>query len=663
MKDRLYAFFIGNKPFIREEYTKHRDSAYGFKKYVLFLYIILLNMVYPFLLKKRNPFYGGKTCGGKSESSASKRMSPEDTAEKLLKYDVISFDVFDTLILRNVSEPGGVFDAVGIKLLYPGFRKIRVKSEKKAREKKYNKSKCREVTLSEIWDKTGGETGIDKKTGIKAEWECEKSLCTGNPYMKSVLKILNKHKKRIIAVTDTYLPEKKVRKLLEVCGIKEIQEIYCSCEYDKSKAMGSLYAFVKEREGKNLSFAHVGDNKKSDVKNARSHGIKAVYYKNINRAGSAYRTCDMTLFVGSLYRGIINSRIHCGFDTFSWEYEYGFIYGGLFAVGYCKFIKKFVSLNNIQKILFLSRDGALLKKLYERMYPEDKKKTEYVYWSRLAALKICREYFKDEYYGRMIFHKASGKYTLREVLGTMELPLGLKETEKAVNACGESVFNRETGKKLKCFIEKNGEKVREGYREQREAGKIYYKKILENCSSAAAVDIGWAGSGAAMLDTAVNKVWNLNCDIRGIIGGAVSFNSPDRDSWECYLQTGKVISYMFSRGKNRDLWLFHNPSRGHNLYFESLFSDASGSLIGFYLDKNGQVMPRFKENSVNPEKINEVHKGILDFAEIFLSIEKSLGFEIKICGRDAYAPMFAVCRSRNKKFKKKLRELADCENL
>ena len=55
-------------------------------------------------------------------------------------------------------------------------------------------------------------------------------------------------------------------------------------------------------------------------------------------------------------------------NTYSMEYEYGFIYGGLFVLGYCQFIHKYCTSHKIDKILFLSRDGDILKQVYDQIF-------------------------------------------------------------------------------------------------------------------------------------------------------------------------------------------------------------------------------------------------------------------------------------------------------
>ena len=48
-----------------------------------------------------------------AESSLDRKLPPEELAKKLLTYDVISFDIFDTLIFRPFEKPTDLFHMVG----------------------------------------------------------------------------------------------------------------------------------------------------------------------------------------------------------------------------------------------------------------------------------------------------------------------------------------------------------------------------------------------------------------------------------------------------------------------------------------------------------------------------------------------------------------------
>ncbi len=666
MKDRIYGLLVNRVPGIRERYLNKRNQNHGMNRYKALFYLLWLNIQY-YLLFQRNigqsqrcPFYEEKILYNKdSESSLSKLDNPEVFAQKLMKYDVISFDVFDTLILRSISNPTDVFFFVGMKLQYPDFKRIRIEAEQKARQIKYNKKGTWEISLEEIWDVIENETGISKQTGIKTELEYEKIFCKANPYMLKVIKELQKANKKIIITSDMYLGKDFIKELLSQCGYDTFYKYYVSCDYNKSKHDGSLYEIIKQEIGGQLTYVHIGDHEFSDKEQALMHNIKAYLYNNVNHIGNKYRTEDMSAITGSIYRAIINNHIHNGLSNFSREYEYGFIYGGLFVTGYCRFIHDYIKSHNTDKILFLSRDGAVLVKAYNLMYPEENKNTEYVYWSRLAAIKLSAQYYKNDYFRRFLYHKVNQKYTIRQIMQSMELTSMLESLCSAIKIHPEMELTYKNVEKIKKYLIDSWQQVLKCYEEQINAGKQYYSVILNGCKSVAAVDIGWAGSGAVMLNYIVNNIWNISCTITGIIAGTNTCLSLETDAMEQFLLNGQLVSYMYSQYKNRDLWKLHDPAKNHNLYWELLLGDSNGSLKGFYFDHDGNYELKFKEDNANKESIYEIHRGILDFVQQFLQLEKRIDHIIPISGRDAYAPMINIENKKNKKFMKDLEGLMD----
>ena len=111
-----------------------------------------------------------------SESARSRREPPRALARRLAHFDVVSFDVFDTLLLRDVDRPEEVFSFVGAKLGYPDFRRLRVEAERRAREKKSRAPGAGEVTLSEIWQELERMTALPPAEGMAAEREAEAAL-------------------------------------------------------------------------------------------------------------------------------------------------------------------------------------------------------------------------------------------------------------------------------------------------------------------------------------------------------------------------------------------------------------------------------------------------------------------------------------------------------
>src|SRR5690606_28650164 len=136
----------------------------------------------------------------------------------LLAYDVISFDIFDTLILRPFAKPHDLFMIVGEKLNLTDFTRLRREAEKKARERALLDKGKHEVNIYDIYEILEFNLGLDKEQGVRVELETELEFCSPNPYMLEVFKILKEHGKRLVAVSDMYLTGSMIEKLLQKNG-------------------------------------------------------------------------------------------------------------------------------------------------------------------------------------------------------------------------------------------------------------------------------------------------------------------------------------------------------------------------------------------------------------------------------------------------------------
>ncbi len=641
MRLKIYNLFVNKHAGIRQRYHSLHDNSKGLFKIISWFYLIWLNLAYYVLFQrwlgkeKSIEVYESKSLiTNRPESRMSPLGTPEQLVESLRKYDVISFDIFDTLIFRPFSAPTDLFFILGQQFDYLDFKRIRIESEHKARIKEYKMSKSYEVTLEDIWKQMESATGIDAAEGMKAEIDAELSFCYANPYMKKVFQALADMGKHIVITSDMYLPKKVLNQMLVQNGYSGYDNLFLSCEEHLSKAKGQLYDLVKSycesRYGTGLTFAHVGDNENSDVKNARAHGFHSFHYPNVNTNTLMYRAFDMSPIIGAAYRGIVNNRLYSGLDSMNMNQEYGYIYGGLFILGYCQYIHNYVQNNGIEKVLFLSRDGEIVKRVYDNLFPEDA--TEYVYISRLAAAKLSAGYMKYDFLRKMVYHKVGIGKSMNQVLEAMELS-DLSFEDGDVKLTPDNVDD------LVDYINANWDKVLEIYKPQRDAAGIWYRDIIGNAKSAVAVDIGWAGSGFVALKNMFEKEWHINCRLTGIVAGTNTAHNAEPDMSETMLLDGSLSSYLYSSMENRDLFKKHDPAKDYNLFFELITSSPSPSFRGFYFDENNNVELRFSKPEDNPEGVKDIWYGIEKFVEDYKAHFGNYDYMFNISGRDAYAPM------------------------
>lgn len=200
------------------------------------------------------------------------------------KYDIICFDIFDTLIERTVDKPSIIFDLVGSKVLDKGqrgdFRIARINAERRAREK----STSGEVTLDDIY-LCLPEEYKDGRTKLKnAEMELELDYCVRKKSMIAAYECCMLSNKSIFLISDMYLPETLICRMLDKCGVTGFKKIYISNVYGCNKISGKLFEIVmRENNVKKDTILHIGDSVKADFLGARKVGIHSYLIRRKNR--------------------------------------------------------------------------------------------------------------------------------------------------------------------------------------------------------------------------------------------------------------------------------------------------------------------------------------------------------------------------------------------
>ena len=263
MRMKIYNVLVNRHDGIRSRYHKVHDGGGAGRKILSYLYLLWMNFCYYFCFCR---FLGRKEAAAVYEEkrlpalpeSAGQKLSVSEYVDVLSQYDVISFDIFDTLLFRPFSEPADLFYFLGERLGLPDIRRIRMEQERLARQQGYEKRGHYEVTLAEIWEAMEQSTGIPASRGMAQEEALELEFCYANPFMKEVFQALRQKGRRIICISDMYLPRAFLEKLLEKNGYNGIHKLYVSCDYGKSKAKGGLFKQVTEAFPAKTTFIHVG---------------------------------------------------------------------------------------------------------------------------------------------------------------------------------------------------------------------------------------------------------------------------------------------------------------------------------------------------------------------------------------------------------------------
>ncbi len=577
-----------------------------------------------------------------AESEVLRRPTPLQFVKQLMAYDVISFDIFDTLLLRPLAKPQHLFMILGDKHNCVNFMSIRMEAEREARNLAAIKKGNREVTIYDIYELIQLRTGIEKNYGVQVELETELNLCFANPYMKEVFEIVKSQNKKIIAISDMYLPKDMIVQLLEKSGYTGFQEVFVSSESNCSKRDKFLFKMALKKFDKTTRIIHVGDNYETDILSAKELGIATKHYNNVHEVGNKYRADGMSELIGSTYSGIINTHLHNGIKQYSPHYEFGFIYGGLYVLGYCKWIYDYAKKNNIDKILFLSRDGDIYQKVFNFLYKD--MKNEYVYWSRIANTKYTIDKNRDDFLTRMVLHKALGvtEVTMKGLLKSLDLDEMISLLSK-YNLNEDEIVHKGNVKLVEQFFVDNWEIVVEKLSEENEIVKEYFEKAIEGSKRVAVVDVGWIGSGGAGIKYLIEEKWNLDCKVYSLVAASRYWNHTANIN---QIMKNETEPYIFSRMYNRNLYDWHsNTNKGTNNIFFELFTQARyPSFAGFKKNESGYKL-LFDVPEIENYKITEkIHKGIFDFVKIYNDTFSEYEYLFNITGYDAYLPFRMIIK-------------------
>lgn len=285
--------------------------------------------------------------------------------KQINKHQIISFDIFDTLLVRPYIEPINLFDHIEQVFQIRGFSKERQRAEVRARENSSNE----EISLNEIYCNIHSKY----KSLKQRELEFEKQMLQTNPQILKIFEYAKIMGKTIIITSDMYLPKQFLESILKEKGIFGWNNFYLSSELNKTKRSGNLYKHIlDELNVKPNKILHIGDNKHSDEKMAQKNGIKTFLvpknFKILIKEQPAYQnyyTANKKLSRSIILSMIAYNHVNC--KNSSYWYNLGWNYGGPSILAYIQWIEKQAQQDNLSHLFFIARDGYILKKVFDKI--------------------------------------------------------------------------------------------------------------------------------------------------------------------------------------------------------------------------------------------------------------------------------------------------------
>ena len=506
---------------------------------------------------------------------------------------VVSFDLFDTLVLRPAFSDDDI-----LRLLCQSIEHEYGISVLNARLSAGEALGDPCATTLMFWNYAADCLGFSPdlaETFAEKEYEFEKSLLFPRNAGKQLFDYALKKGKRIIVISDMHFSAAQLKDMLRKCGYSGVSELYVSCEWGAVKRTGALFDTVLDRENgvSPGEILHIGDSRKSDYDAPASKGINAVclpknrnLFKEYFAAGALLDYFKDKAYENVVYGFAVNHLMECMDDqkeTFSLSvYTHLVVFPMLLHVALWLLTEPRIQKSGkYRKLYFASRDGYLTKMAYDILAAgfSDCLESCYLLTSRIA----CRTIAEDSFFDRLQAHFLPDDCTLGEFLAPTVTDRRLKE--KIVSALTEDELALPLCRSLgrcKALLAGFAGELEHHHQEKKKAAYRYYAEQFADASAVLLADCGFCGTISDYLYKGFK--------------GTKKFDK----------------AFFWENEKNRLLdsingtttYTAFTGKKGHALgpLVESVFSEQSGSCIGFISGPDGAISP-IVEECWQPEKM------------------------------------------------------------
>lgn len=577
------------------------------------------------------------------ESLHRNREDADELIDRLSEYDVISFDAFDTLILRVFDTPSDVFRLLGHRLGEESFLKLRAQAEREARKRYKDKTgEVGEINIHEIYEILAEYIKIDPEFGARQELQAEKDCCFANPYLKHVFDELLRRNKEVIIVSDMYLPKDMMAELLESCGYTGYSRLYVSSDYRCTKLTGLLQKEV-DKDYPDKKIVHIGDNSVSDIEKSKEIGWEPYFYPSCRELGEGLRPMRLDRLSASAYRGLVNVHLHGDSAVYSPEYEHGFRYAGYMVVGFCEWLNQHVKHNDIDRILFMARDTDIIYKIYNQSFRQVENR--YVKVSRLALSEMKFETDPEDFIQDFFRVRAE---RLRQPMGE-----ALEETDLApliplledAGFTADTILTMGNYDAFHDFIMRHHAEVTAHFSDAKRAGQEHFRELIGDAKRVCIVDIGWNGAPLIMMRKLLREMYGDEVSVQGAYMALGSMAHTTG-----YVESGIVDSYLFHGCMNRHVAINNVTAVGEMQvqFVEATFTSDQCTLLKYTHTPTGEVDFVYGPKVADDELIREIQRGIVDFVALWLDRTAKIRSEIKIMPADAMQIM--NCAVKNNRY-------------
>ena len=569
---------------------------------------------------------------------------------QLKNFDIISFDIFDTLLLRTVQHPTDVYKLVAIAAAEEfgpascDFYDVRRRAEELAKRKALATRATEEVTLDEIYANLSllvpgcWEFALQKLKQL--ELAVEDRVVHACPLIVSLISKLEKAEKQIVLVSDMYLAPETIRSILGRRNLARAK-VFVSCALGASKRTGGLFDEVFKATGAQPGkIAHFGDNHFSDFVQAQGRGFFAIHYvspwnlkpyvlHNLKRKpprfqlpGSIALGLAQKNRYGSLEKEFVSNR---NFLMRSVGYE---IAGPLFLAFTAWCIQSALQ-SGAERLLFLARDGYFLGKTFDKIKEALRISidSKYVFASRrlllIASLKALDKRGLD------VLLESTPGMTLRHFLERAGLApeaclrlaedYGFHDPDRVLTTHQFSFISQEVRDSLQCLFLQLEEAVLENAARERDLLHGYLRSCDFSGHRDAIVDVGWHASNLRLLNQ-INIALHGRDGLRGYY-----FGTWDKAAAACS-EHCQLSSYYMHLGQPHRRSAIIQECLG---LLELIFNAPHPTVVGLSREDAGwsPIYGMNEHSDSQSEALKTIHSAGLQFVDDFLALESRAIFQ------------------------------------
>ena len=335
---------------------------------------------------------------------------------EIRKHTYISFDVFDTLLIRKTLYPSDVFSLTWRRAGKAGVAdcdsaagrktgKSEISDSDFASARRQAELECAYADIYTIYEylEDRFDWSAEKARQImEIELGVERDVLSPRKEVVELLRYARQQGKKIFLTSDMYLPGAFFRSLLAENGITEYDRLLVSCDCKKAKQTGLFEELIALCGGKSELILHLGDNPAADgiaCEKANIHSIlipsvldlarERGWEAAVHSSKSLQERCLIGMTIAEMFRDPFqNPNLHeRSLEKRLWRYGTGAV--GPLVSGFITWLIENLRENDFDGVLFLARDGYLPIQIYKKLQKKTQlPKALYFYANRHAAF-LC----------------------------------------------------------------------------------------------------------------------------------------------------------------------------------------------------------------------------------------------------------------------------------